>query len=440
MDLKNKIIDDIKKRKLRRLASGAPVANRMPAANADGKGRSVSGERFREFSQFKDVELHRLAAAKLELNSPFFKVHEGLSSDTSVIDGRSMLNFSSYDYLGINGDSRQIKAARDALERYGVSSSASRLVSGERPVQLELEERLAQLHGVESAVVFVSGHATNASTIGNLFGAGDLLLHDSLIHNSVIEGAKLSGAKRLGFAHNDFDALEKLLKEQRAKYQRVLIVVEGLYSMDGDYPDLPRLLEIKEAHDAFLMVDEAHSVGVMGETGRGLAEFFSIDPGRVDIWMGTLSKAFASTGGYIAGSFELVDIIKNQIPGFVYSVGLPPVLAASAVAAIDIMLAEPERVRKLQSNGKLFDELAKGRGLDTGRNRQFAVIPIMTKGSIPAVRAANYLAELGVNVQPIIHPAVEERLARLRFFICASHSENQIEQAIEHLSVVMRKI
>lgn len=439
MDLKKKIIDDIKQRKLKRLAtSGANQTSLLSNDISEQANNNYSG--FSSFSQYKDIQLHRMAAEKLKLSSPFFKVHEGLSSDTSVINGRTMLNFSSYDYLGINGDPRQLQAARDALQQYGVSSSASRLVSGERPIQLRLEEKLAELHGVADAAVFVSGHATNVSTIGCLFGQGDLILHDALIHNSIIEGANLSGAKRLSFSHNDMDSLEKVLKQQRPNYQRVLIAVEGLYSMDGDYPSLPRLLEIKEKHDALLMIDEAHSVGVMGDTGKGIAEYFDVDPRRVDIWMGTLSKAFASTGGYIAGSEELIEIIKNYVPGFVYSVGLPPVLAASALKAIEIMLEEPERVRRLQQNSKLFDELARNAGLNTGRNRQLAVIPVMTDGSIPAVRAASYLAEFGVNVQPIIHPAVEERLARLRFFICASHSEQQIQQAVAHISTVMRKL
>lgn len=433
MNLKNKIISDIKQRKLRRLAE---TLENQPNTLANEDVESKSSTDFKQFLQYKDIQLHRLAAKKFSLSSPFFKVHDGLSSDTSVIEGRKMTNFSSYDYIGINGDARQLQAAREALVSYGVSSSASRLVSGERAIQRDLESKLASVYGVDAAAVFVSGHATNVSTIGTLFGPGDLILHDALIHNSVIEGAKLSGAKRVSFTHNNFDVLEKLLIEQRDKFRRVLIVVEGLYSMDGDYPDLPRLLELKEFHEAILMIDEAHGLGVTGETGKGIAELFNVDPARVDIWMGTLSKALASTGGYIAGSEALIEIVKNQVPGFVYSVGLPPVLAASALVALEIMLSEPERVKKLRDNAVLFDRLARERGFDTGKNRQYAVIPIMAKGSIEAVRASNKLFDMGVNVQPIIHPAVEERLARLRFFICSSHREQQIRDTVQKLETV----
>ena len=433
MNLKNKIISDIKQRKLRRLAETLEnKPNRLGNEEIESKNRTD----FKQFLQYKDIQLHRLAAEKFSLSSPFFKVHDGLSSDTSVIEGRKMTNFSSYDYIGINGDARQLHAAREALVSYGVSSSASRLVSGERAIQRDLESKLASVHGVDAAAVFVSGHATNVSTIGTLFGSGDLILHDALIHNSVIEGAKLSGAKRVSFEHNNFDLLEKLLIDQRDKFRRVLIVVEGLYSMDGDYPNLPRLLEIKELHESILMVDEAHGLGVTGESGKGIAELFNVDPTRVDIWMGTLSKALASTGGYIAGNHALIEIVKNQVPGFVYSVGLPPVLAASALVALEIMLSEPERVKKLRYNAVLFDRLAKEQGFNTGNNRQYAVIPVMAKGSLEAVRASNKLFDMGVNVQPIIHPAVEERLARLRFFICSSHSEQQIRDTVEKLETV----
>lgn len=442
MSLKNKIIQDVKRRKLSRALSddSSQIKNDDADAVVDSLLTSGSTTSFEAFSEYKDIQLHRFAAEKMRIESPFFKVHEGLSQDTSMIAGREMLNFSSYDYLGINGDSRQTSAVKAALDIYGVSSSASRLVSGERPIQGQLESKLAELHGVDDAAIFVSGHATNVSTIGCLFNSADLIVHDALVHNSVLEGVQLSGARRATFPHNDIQALEKILVDSRHKYRRTLVVVEGLYSMDGDYPDLPRLIALKDRHDALLMVDEAHSVGVMGELGRGIAEHFNIDAHDVDIWMGTLSKSFASTGGYIAGSSALVDMVKNLVPGFVYSVGVAPVMAAAALTAIDILHQEPERVAKLKANARLFDSLAKKQGIDTGLNRQLAVIPVMMGDSINAVKAAHLLSEAGVNVQPIIHPAVEERLARLRFFICSSHNATQIEQAVEALAKVMREL
>ena len=202
-------------------------------------------------------------------------------------------------------------------------------------------------------------------------------------------------------------------------------------------PDLPKLIEIKQRYNALLMVDEAHSIGVLGATGAGIAEHFSVPSNAVDIWMGTLSKTLASCGGYIAGSQVLIDMLKGGAPGYLFSVGIAPTLAAAALTALDIMRKEPERIRKLNSNTALFDRLARLHNIDTGTNQQQAIVPVITGSSLMAVRLANRLFEQGVNVQPILHPAVEERLARLRFFICANHSEQQIMHTIELLSKSM---
>lgn len=436
MNIKNKLIQDALLRRVARKQKKSDINLHTNAVNKTDMASNKTD--FRQFPQHQNMDIHHLVAEKLALDNPFFKMHEGLAQDTSVIDGRQVFNFSSYDYLGINGDPRQATAAKAAIDRYGISSSASRMVSGEREVQRQLEHKLAALHGVDDAVVFVSGHATNVSTIGYLFSHKDLIVHDALIHNSILEGAKLSGAARKNFPHNDWQALEKILQQHRNKFDRVLVVVEGLYSMNGDFPDLPKMIEIKHRYDALLMVDEAHSIGVMGTTGRGIAEHFGIDSTSVDIWMGTLSKALASTGGYIAGSQALIDILKVGAPGFLYSVGLPPVLAAAAISALDILLEEPQRVVALRENAKLFDDLAKAGGIDTGDNRQLAVIPVMTGGSITAARYSQALFERGINVQPIIYPAVEERLARLRFFICSTHNAEQIRQTVSSLIAVKK--
>lgn len=396
---------------------------------------------FCQFPAYQDYLLTKLTAEQLQLANPFFKSHQGIASDTTQIDGQSYINFSSYNYLGLNQDSRTMAAAKTAIDTYGVSCSASRLVSGERPIQRELELALAQLHQVEDAAVFVSGHATNVTVIGHLFTSKDLIIHDALIHNSVIEGAKLSGATRLSFSHNDWRELDAMLTQRRDNFERVLVVVEGLYSMEGDFPDLPRMIEIKHKHRALLMVDEAHSIGVLGQTGRGIAEHFDIEsPTDVDIWMGTLSKSLASTGGYIAGRGELIDMLKASAPGFLFSVGLAPAMAAAALAALQIMLEEPERVSQLQKNASLFDRLARQHGIDTGLTSATGIIPVMTGGSVSAVRLAEHLFAKGINVQPILHPAVEEKLARLRFFICSSHSEQQIIQTVDALAASMRSL
>ncbi len=390
--------------------------------------------RFDSFPAYQKLLAPRMAAQKLGVEDPFFKTHEGRAGATTVMEGQTRLNFSSYNYLGLSGDSRVSAAAKEAIDQYGTSASASRLVAGERPVQRALEKELARFYGCEDAVVFVSGHATNVTTIGTLFGPKDLILHDSLIHNSILDGIRLSGATRRSFAHNDPEALDEILSDIRGRFERTLIVIEGLYSMDGDVPDLPRFIALKKKHKAFLMVDEAHSVGVLGETGRGIREVFGLQGTAVDIWMGTLSKALASCGGYICGEKALIDHLKYGASGFVYSVGLAPPLAAAALEALRILQKEPERVAWLRERAAFFLQKAQAHRLDTGFSEGHAVVPIIMGSSLKAVKISAALYLKGVNVQPIIHPAVEERAARLRFFLSCEHTEAQIIQTIETLS------
>ena len=390
--------------------------------------------RFEQHPAYERLLVSQAAARRVGVANPFFRVHEARAGATTVIDGRRCINFSSYDYLGLNADARVAAAARDAIERYGTSPSASRLVAGERPVQRELEQALAEHYGVDACIVFVSGHATNVSTISCLFGPKDLVVHDALIHNSVLEGIRLSGAHRRSFAHNDAQALDALLARVRGDFERVLVVIEGHYSMDGDTPDLAAFVDVKRRHKAFLMVDEAHALGVLGATGQGIAEHCGVPTHDVDIWMGTLSKTLASCGGYIAGSRALVELLKYNAPGFVYSVGIPPAQAAAALQALRIMHAEPERVQTLQANGRLFLDLARHAAIPTGLSQGYSIAAAVTASSLKATRLSNQLLEHGVNVQPIIHPAVEEKAARLRFFISAAHSPEQIDASVRQLA------
>jgi 8-amino-7-oxononanoate synthase len=358
-------------------------------------------------------------------------MHEARAGTQTRIAGKSILNFSSYDYLGLNEHPEVVQAARAAIDRYGISASASRHVAGERPVHRALERALADHYGVEDCLVLVSGYATNLGVIGHLVGSKDLLIHDALSHNSIVMGGTLSGAARRSFAHNDLDSLDQMLAATRNKFERALIVVEGHYSMDGDYPDLPRLIEIKTRHDAWLMVDEAHSLGVLGRRGYGIAEHFGVDPRRVDIWMGTLSKTLAGCGGYIAGCKELVDYLRLTVGVFVFSVGMPPVIAATAQKALEVLHREPERVSRLQHNAAYFCSLAKARGLDLGTAAGTAVCPIIIGDSLPTVVLSQRLLERGVNALPVTHPAVPAKTSRLRFFVTAMHTRPQIETAIE---------
>jgi 8-amino-7-oxononanoate synthase len=386
-----------------------------------------------------DLRLMRRAGEALGIDNPYFRPHAAIAGATTIIGNREYDNFVSYNYIGLNGDPRVSAAAKAAIDRYGTSVSASRIVSGERPVHRELELALAEAHGTADALALVSGHATNVTVIGHLVDRNDLILHDAFSHNSIVQGALLSGARRISFPHNDMAELDRMLGEARASATRALIVVEGHYSMDGDVPDLARVIAIARRHRASVMVDEAHSLGVLGAGGLGIAERCGVDPAQVDLWMGTLSKSLSSCGGYVAGSAELIDYLRCSAPGFVYSVGLPPPVAAAALAALQILRREPERVAKLAHNAAFFLARAREAGLDTGLSVGAAIVPIMTGSSIRAARAADHLFRAGINVQPIMYPAVQERAARLRFFISSLHSEAQLAHAAVQTAEALEK-
>ncbi|HXP04590.1 MAG TPA: aminotransferase class I/II-fold pyridoxal phosphate-dependent enzyme [Stellaceae bacterium] len=375
---------------------------------------------------YRELRVIGAAAAELGIADPFFRVHDGIAGAESTIDGRRISNFASYDYLGLNGDPRVVEAAKAAIDRYGTTVSASRMVSGERGIHRELESELARLYAAEDAVALVGGHATNVSLIGALLGPGDVIVYDALAHNSIVEGARLSGARRMPFRHLDPHAAEKALAEARPRHAKALIVIEGHYSMDGDAPDLAAFVAVARRHRAWLMVDEAHALGVLGHRGFGLAEHVGIDPGEVDIWMGTLSKSLVSTGGYIAGSGALIGYLKHTLPGFVFSVGIAPPLAAAALAALRILRDEPERVTCLNRNAALFAGLLREAGLDIGGSIGAAIVPLIIGSSIGAGRLAQALFARGINAPPILYPAV--RAARLRFFVTAGHSEAQLRE------------
>lgn len=372
--------------------------------------------------------------------NPYFCVHEGITGGTAMIGGREYISFTTYNYLGMSGDPEVAAAAKAGIDQYGTSVSASRLVSGEKPIHRELETAIAKFIGAEDAICFVGGHSTNETTVGHLFKTGDLILHDSLDHNSIIQGAMLSGARRRPFPHNDWQAADEILSEIRPDYRKVVIIIEGTYSMDGDFPDLPRFIEVKKKHKALLMIDEAHSSGVLGATGRGVIEHFGCDPRDVDIHMATLSKSFGSCGGYIAGKKELVEYLKYTTPGFVFSCGLPPGAAAASLASLRILEREPERVTKLRKNAGLFLSLCKERGINTGFSGGTAVVPVITGNSIHALQLSRAMFQRGVNVQPILYPAVEEEKARLRFFITTNHTEEQIRYTVDCVAEELTKL
>ena len=391
--------------------------------------------RLEKMPEFVRLQRQKQVFKENGLRNPFFSVHEGNINSTTRIAGRELISFASYNYLGLSGDPQVSAIAKGAIDEFGTSVSASRIVSGEKTIHRELEKELSEFLGVEDVITFPGGHACNESVVGHLVGPGDLILHDSFAHNSIVQGAILSGARRRAFNHNDWNHLDEILKQIRLDYRRVLIAIEGLYSMDGDYPELSKFVEVKEKHKAWLYVDEAHSIGTLGETGRGVAELFDVPRDHAECWMGTLSKSFGSCGGFVGGKQELIEYLRYTTPGYVFAAGMPPANVGAALGALRQIKDNNERIKQLQANSQLFLSLATQAGLNTGESRGGApIIPIITGSSSLALLLSQRLFDEGINAQPILYPAVPENQTRVRIFMTASHSEEQIRFSVETLA------
>ena len=361
-------------------------------------------------------------------NPYFLAIDEAAAAADTA--GTDFVSFANYDYLGLARHPEIEAAANDAIGRLGSGALASRIVGGERAIHRKLERELADFCRTEDALTLVSGYLTNASLLTHLLGPNDLILMDELSHASISNGAKCSRAASEKFRHNDLEHLEHLLAEKRTGHGHCLIVVEGLYSMDGDVPDLPRLMALKEEHHAWLMIDEAHSHGVLGNTGRGICEHFGEDPARVDLTIGTLSKAFVSCGGFIAAAKPVIDLLRFGLPGFIFSVGMPPMVAATALKAVQLAKAEPWRVKRLTENTEYFMARAREAGLDTGAAIGRAVVPILYPKAGETMLAAAALLEHGIYAPPIVQIGVPKDMPRIRFFISADHGHAEIDRAI----------
>ena len=441
-DNKNLSIEEkreLLKKMMKEKATKTAVASTTSATTLN-----VDTSKFVDFEQWPEVQTLANQYKTLEMlhvENPYFRINEGIVNDKTIIGGKEYISFSSYNYTGMSGDPRVTQGAKDAADKFGTSVSASRIATGERPIHRELELKIAELHQVEDSIVLVSGHATNVTVIGHILRTGkDLVIYDALAHNSIIEGCVLSGARRIAYPHEDLDQLEKILSEVRNDYERVLIATEGVFSMDGDICDLPRLIEIKKKYNCLLFVDEAHSMGVIGPNGLGVGDYYGIKRDEVDMWMCTFSKSYASCGGYIAGKKVLVDYLKYNTPGFVYSVGITAQNAGAALAAAKIMQTEGWRGVKAVSNATYFINTAKEKGLNTGPSKDSAVVPVVTGNSAHALLLANALFQEGINVQPILYPAVPDEEARLRFFITSDHTEEEISFAVTKCSEHLNRI
>jgi 8-amino-7-oxononanoate synthase len=394
----------------------------------------------RDFPEWQALSERLKVSKDAGIRNPYYTVHERVVNDTTQIGEQVLVNFSSYNYLGLSGDVRVSRCAQESIARYGTSVSASRLLSGEKPVHRQLEAAIAGLLDVEDALTLVGGHSTNVTAIGHLLDEQDIVLPDALAHDSIMQGCHLSGATRRPFRHNDPAHLRELLANVRGRYRRALVVIEGVYSMDGDIADLPAFIEVAKEYDAMLMVDEAHSIGVLGRHGGGVGEHFGVDRSQVDIWMGTLSKSLSSCGGYLGGSTELIEYFKYSLPGFIYSCGLPPASAAAALASIEILRAEPERISALHVNADYMRSAFAARGLSFMKSKDTPIIPFVVGDSIQCLSLATRLRDAGINVDPIMYPAVPDDQARLRFFVTAMHSFEQIDQTVETLAREHREL
>jgi glycine C-acetyltransferase len=345
-----------------------------------------------------------------------------------LVGGREMGMYASYSYLGLVGHPRINAAAKDAVDRYGTGTHGVRSLAGSLDIHTRLEETIAEFKSAEAAVTFTSGYVTNLTVVSTLVGRGDYVISDKLNHASIVDGCLMSGAKFLRFRHNDMDALEHRLKQTKNDSSK-LVIADAVFSMDGDIIDFPKMVELCQKYDAWLMIDEAHSIGVLGETGRGIEEHFGME-GTIDIKMGTLSKTIPSVGGYVAGKADLIKYLRHASRAYIFSAALPPAQTAAANEAFKVIIEETWRMEKLRANTEQFIGGLKARGFDTMLT-ETAIVPVLC-GSDEAAFAMTRESQLqDIFVLPVVSPAVPPGLARLRATVTAAHEAEEIEHAMD---------
>jgi glycine C-acetyltransferase len=355
-------------------------------------------------------------------------ISEFLSAAKVLVNGRVMGMYASYSYLGLVGHPRINKAAKDAIDRFGSGTHGVRSLAGSLVIHRELEETIAKYKGTEAAITFSSGYVTNLTVVSTLLGREDFVISDKLNHASIVDGCVMSGAKFLRFRHNDMESLEIRLKQVPTDSSK-LVIADAVFSMDGDIIDLPKMVELCRKYHAWLMIDEAHSVGVLGKTGRGIEEHFGLE-GSVDIKMGTLSKTIPSVGGYVAGKKDVIEFLRHTSRGYIFSAALPPAQAAAANEAFKVILDEPWRISKLEANSRQFIQGLKNRGFDTMLT-ETAIVPVLCGQDEIAYKMTQTCQKAGFFVLPVVSPAVPVGLARLRATVTAAHEPEDIEQAMD---------
>ncbi|MFR9753263.1 aminotransferase class I/II-fold pyridoxal phosphate-dependent enzyme [Nocardia sp. 004] len=414
----------------RKVTPSKPARSAVPSRPPRGPGE--------QFTDHPDLALalqrKKMLAELSEQNNmmiPVFPTRTGANSATIRITdprlaGTDLVNFSTYDYLGLNNHPRVIEASAQATEQYGTSASASRAVSGQTPLHLQLERQLADIFDVGDAMVTPSGYLTNAATIGFLLKPGDVVVCDEFIHTSVVAGVQWSGARRLTFRHNDPESLRSVLRASRNTFDRALVVLEGHYSMDGTVGRVAEAVDVARTYDCAVMVDEAHSFGVFGAHGHGIREHYGMPGDAVDIWMGTLSKALAGSGGYIAGSTKLIEAIKYSATAFTATGSSTPASLGAAQAALDVMHDEPRRLTRLWANAEQFHTLLTERGLDLGMSEGTPICPVIVSGELRSGFVSSTLLQQGVYAAFITAPTIPAGQERIRFFLTSEHTPEQL--------------
>ncbi len=369
---------------------------------------------------------------------PYYRpISSGQDPLVKMADGSSVLMFGSNSYLGLSDDPRLKEAAIAAIKKYGTSCSGSRFLNGTLDIHEELEEKLAKFVGKDSAVTYSTGFQVNLGVVSSLGFRGGFTFLDSLDHACIIDGSRLGFAEVRKFAHNDMDALEAKLKLVPLDAPK-LIVVDGVYSMEGDIANLPKIVELCEKYNASVMVDDAHGLGVIGENGSGTASHYGLTD-KTDLIMGTFSKSFGSLGGFIAGDFEVINYLKHNSRSLIFSASMTPASVAAASKALDIMIEEPERREHLWDITRHAQKSFKERGFDTGRT-QSPIIPLFVRDTMKAMAIVRMAYESGVFITPVIAPAVPENDVLIRFALMATHSREQVDEAVEKLTVIFKKV
>ena len=355
----------------------------------------------------------------------------------TIINGKEVINLSANNYLGFANNPRIRQAAKAAIDKWGFGVGAVRQICGTMPIHLEFEEQLAKFKHTESSLVFVAGIAANRGTIQSIMGEDDVIISDELNHGSIIDGVRLVKCEKKIYPHMDMKGLEQALKESQ-KFRRRLVVTDGVFNMDGDIAPLDQIAELAEKYDVITMVDDAHGDGVLGKDGRGIVDHYNLH-GKIDIDMGTLSKAFACLGGYIAGKQELKDYLIQRARSFIFTTAHPPAVVAACMEAIKMVQDEPHHIKNLWKNTKYFKEKVQALGFNTGRS-QTPITPIIVGESKNAIRLSEEAFKEGVFVKPIIYPLVSKDTSRVRTIVTAIHTKEDLDEAVDIFEKVGKRL